>query len=75
MGASTKRKNNSVPNIDFMFPAPLGIPTRRRILTDGNARLKRWILMTMNRRLSTESRRFPPKHHALLAGKAFPLHI
>ncbi len=42
---------------------------------DRNASLKRWILMTMNRRLSTESRRFPPKHHPLLAGEPFPLHI
>ena len=40
-----------------------------------NAHLKRWILMTTNRRLSTESRRFRPKHHALLAGEPFPLHI
>src|SRR5713226_4253669 len=42
---------------------------------DRNARFKRWILMTMNRRLSTKNRRFPPKHYALLAGKPFPLHI
>jgi transcriptional regulator GlxA family with amidase domain len=36
---------------------------------------KRWILATMNRRFSTEVRRFPPKHHVLLAEEPFPLHI
>jgi hypothetical protein len=36
-------------------------------------RLKRWILVTMNRRFSTDVRRFPPKHHPLLGREQFPL--
>jgi transcriptional regulator GlxA family with amidase domain len=55
-----------------MFPRPLGPSQHPR---DRNAILKRWILMTMNRRLATEVGRFPPKHHVLLAGKPFLLHI
>jgi hypothetical protein len=35
--------------------------TRRCILMTGMIRIKCCILMTMNRRLSTEVRRFPPK--------------
>jgi hypothetical protein len=43
--------------------------------TRRNARLERWILVTMNRRLATEVRRFQPKHPPLLADRPAPLHI
>jgi hypothetical protein len=53
--------------------------TSARVLFDTQCRIqdldKRWILMTMNRRISTEVRPSPPKHRPLLAGKPFPLHI
>src|SRR3979411_1263074 len=35
----------------------------------GDARLNRWILVTTNRRLSTEVRRFPPNNDFFLWGK------
>src|SRR6266403_283456 len=53
----------------MIFPQESGMQTLR------NARLKRWILMTTNRRLSTEVRRFLPKHYSLLASERYPLHI
>jgi hypothetical protein len=40
-----------------------------------NARLKRWILLTRNWRLSTEFRRLRPERRVLLARQPFPLHI
>jgi transcriptional regulator GlxA family with amidase domain len=54
-------------------PATLGVQTRHP--HDRNSYLRRWILTTMNCRFATEVGRFPPKHHVLLAGKPFPLHI